>query len=82
VFSLVLFLVLVWIFSVGVSFASGIGCGVWVFPVKFTVSSVDSTNNGDDGDVVHAPELPNIGYVLGLLALASVALLRVSRRRR
>ena len=52
--------------------------------VKFTVSSVDSTNNGSDGDVVYAPELPNIGYALGLLALTSVAtvLLRVSKRKR
>ena len=168
-FDLVLFLVLVWIFSVGVSFASGIGCGVWVFPenpteaddvcifvnfnfrtdppfvenfgethregnvfsvvvtvhvpakgevvrpsahsdqfmynlgrleageyifkvyvqtvhgsseywlekeVKFTVSS-------SDDEAIHAVELPNISYVLVLLALTSVAtiLLKASKRR-
>ena len=168
-FDLVLFLVLVWIFSVGVSFASGIGCGVWVFPenpteadevrvfvnfdfrtrppfvedfgevnregnvfsvvvtvhvpakdedvlqvvhndshtyvlgrleageytfkvyvqtvhgsseywlekeVRFTVSS-------SDNEAIHAAELPNISYMLALLASTSVAiiLLKASKRR-
>ena len=45
--------------------------------VRFTVSS-------SDNEAIHAAELPNISYVLVLLALASVAtvLLRVSKRKR
>ena len=45
--------------------------------VRFTVSS-------SDDEAVHAAELPNISYVLVLLALTSLAtiLLKVSKRRR
>ena len=45
--------------------------------VRFTVSS-------SDDEAIHAVELPNISYVLVLLALTSVAtvLLKVSKRRR
>ena len=52
--------------------------GYWLErEVRFTVSS-------SDDEAIHAAELPNISYMLALLALTSVAtiLLKVSKRKR